>query len=100
MRLAKYSHPPKSVSSDFGQLAVNRHFSSGIDWAMAGAAIADVASPTPAAFEKFPSFHDDPPCRPVRLEFFRRRALAQEFNIYRRATTKRIAPSPALRRVH
>jgi hypothetical protein len=32
-----------------GQLAVSRHFNSGIDWAMAGAAIADVVNPTPAA---------------------------------------------------
>jgi hypothetical protein len=37
------------VSSDFGQLAVNRHLNSGIDCAMAGAAIVDVAIPTPAA---------------------------------------------------
>src|SRR5262249_13750026 len=44
-----YPAAPKSVSSDFGQLAVSRHFSSGIDWATAGAATADVASPTPAA---------------------------------------------------
>jgi hypothetical protein len=31
------------VSSDFGQLAVNRHLIVGIDWAMAGAATADAA---------------------------------------------------------
>src|SRR6516162_842246 len=116
MRLAKYSHPPKSVSSDFGQLAVNRHFSSGIDWAMAGAAIADVASPPPAALRNSRRFMMILPVGPLGLSFFyttpnsmRRSAFAKhearswrsakEFNIYRRAKTKRIAPSPALRRV-
>jgi hypothetical protein len=33
-----------------GQLAVRRHFSSGIDWAIAGAATAVAAKPPPAAF--------------------------------------------------
>jgi|SRR6516162_3744065 hypothetical protein len=33
------------VSSDFGQLAVNRHLIVGVDWAMAGAATADAAIP-------------------------------------------------------
>jgi hypothetical protein len=37
------------VSSDFGQLAVSRHRSSGVDWAMAGAATADAAIPAPVA---------------------------------------------------
>src|SRR6266436_2689575 len=40
------------VSSDFGKLDVQRHFSSGIDWAMAGMAtpVAAVATPvSPAA---------------------------------------------------
>jgi hypothetical protein len=45
---AKLSQEPHSVSSDFGQLAVSRHFSSGIDCAMAGAATADAARPRPA----------------------------------------------------
>ena len=31
-------------SSDFGQLAVMRHFSSGIDWAIAGLAMATAAA--------------------------------------------------------
>jgi len=57
------------VSSDFGQLAVNRHFSSGIDWAMAGAAIADVASPTPAALRNSRRFMMILPVGPVG-EFF------------------------------
>src|SRR3954468_11063007 len=51
MRLPKYSQPPYSVSSDFGQLVGMRHFTSGIDCAMAGAATAvEAASPTPADF--------------------------------------------------
>jgi hypothetical protein len=37
------------VSSDFGQLAVNRHLNSGIDCAMAGAAIVEAVIPAPAA---------------------------------------------------
>src|SRR5436309_3019457 len=40
---------PSSVSSDFGQLAVRRHLTSGMDWAMAGAASADAVTPAPAA---------------------------------------------------
>src|SRR5712671_4451286 len=41
----------KGTSSDFGQLVVQRHFSSGIDCAMAGAATAvEAASPAPAVF--------------------------------------------------
>src|SRR5262249_47819857 len=48
--LANTSAPPCSVSSDFGKLVVNRHFNSGIDCAMAGAATAvDTATPAPAA---------------------------------------------------
>ena len=42
------SQAPKSVSSDFGQLAVRRHLISGMDCAMAGAATADAAIPAPA----------------------------------------------------
>ena len=51
MRLPKYSQPPYSVSSDFGQLVGMRHLISGIDCAIAGAATAvEAASPTPADF--------------------------------------------------
>jgi hypothetical protein len=39
------------VSSDFGQLQGMRHFTSGDDCAMAGAATALDARPTPAAFK-------------------------------------------------
>jgi len=49
MRLAKYAHPPHSVSSDFGQLAANRHLIPGEDCAMAGAAIDAAAAPMPPA---------------------------------------------------
>src|SRR5437868_2599587 len=52
MNLAKFSPPPYSVSSDLGKLDARRHLSSGIDWAMAGAAsvveAAIAAPPTPA----------------------------------------------------
>src|SRR5262249_41249231 len=48
-RRAKYSQPPYSVSSDLGQLAASRHLISGIDCAIAGAAMADAARPIPAA---------------------------------------------------
>src|SRR5262249_19547520 len=38
---------------DFGQLVVNRHFISGIDWAMAGAAsVAAPAAPMPVTLRK------------------------------------------------
>src|SRR2546425_8725931 len=50
--LAMTSPPPYKVSSDFGKLDVSRHFSSGIVWAMAGAATADAVRPTPAALRK------------------------------------------------
>jgi hypothetical protein len=50
MRLAMNSGQPYRVSSDFGQLAVRRHLISGMDCAMAGAATAEPARPTPAAF--------------------------------------------------
>jgi hypothetical protein len=36
------------VSRDFGKLEVRRHLISGIDWAMAGDAIAAPAAPMPA----------------------------------------------------
>jgi hypothetical protein len=47
--LAIISAAPNSVSSDFGQLQVIRHLNSGIDCAIAGAAIALAATPRPAA---------------------------------------------------
>jgi hypothetical protein len=50
--LEKYSQPPYSVSRDFGQLAASRHFTSGIDCAIAGDATALAARPTPPAFKK------------------------------------------------
>src|SRR5712692_4464328 len=40
----------KAIVGDFGQLAVSRHFTSGIDCAIAGAATALAARPTPPAF--------------------------------------------------
>jgi hypothetical protein len=40
------------VSSAFGQLAVNRHFISGFDCAIAGDATAVAARPTPPTFKK------------------------------------------------
>src|SRR3954447_2234971 len=41
----------KGTSSDLGQLVVQRHFNSGIDCAMAGAAtVVDAARPMPAVF--------------------------------------------------
>src|SRR5665647_597837 len=43
------SQAPKMVSSDFGKLDVRRHFSSGLDCAIAGLAIAVAARPRPAA---------------------------------------------------
>src|SRR5882724_6394933 len=52
MYLAKISPAPYSVSSDLGKLDARRHLSSGIDWAMAGAAsvlaTATAPPPTPA----------------------------------------------------
>src|SRR5262245_49915745 len=54
MRLARYSGLPYRVSSDLGQLAVNRHFTSGMDWAIAGAATAVAARPpAPAVLINF-----------------------------------------------
>jgi hypothetical protein len=43
------SQAPKIVSSDFGQLAVNRHLMVGIDWAMAGLAMTATAALAPTA---------------------------------------------------
>ena len=57
--LAMTSAPPYSVSSDFGQLEVIRHLISGIDWAIAGAATALAATPSPAAFKKLTTFHSN-----------------------------------------
>jgi hypothetical protein len=39
------------VSSDFGNAEVRRHFTSGMDCAIAGAATALAAAPMPAAFK-------------------------------------------------
>ena len=62
-RLAKYSQPPYSVSSDFGQLVGMRHFTSGIDCAMAGAATAvDGGEPDARGFQEFTTFHGHFPC--------------------------------------
>jgi len=71
-RLAKYSHPPKSVSRDFGQLAASRHLTSGIDWAIAGATTADVVIPTPAALRNSRRFMVILPVGPSALSFFMR----------------------------
>src|SRR3954471_6597582 len=63
MRLPKYSQPPYSVSSDFGQLVGIRHLISGIDCAIAGAATAvEAASPTPADFRNSRRFILRFPC--------------------------------------
>jgi hypothetical protein len=52
----------KGTSSDFGQLVLQRHFSPGIDCAMAGAATAvDAASPAPAVFRNSRRFMMFPP---------------------------------------
>jgi hypothetical protein len=52
----------KGTSSDFGPLVVQRHFSPGIDCAMAGAATAvDAASPRACRFQKFATLHDVSP---------------------------------------
>src|SRR4030095_12746484 len=54
MRLERYSGLPYSVSSDLGQLAVKRHFTSGMDCATAGAATAVAARPpAPAVLINF-----------------------------------------------
>jgi hypothetical protein len=51
--LAINSAAPCSVSSDFGQLVVMRHLISGIDWAIAGAAmVAAPATPNPVTLIK------------------------------------------------
>src|SRR5262245_38676389 len=46
--LENVSDAPHKVSSDFGKLEVSLHLISGEDCAMAGAATAEAASPTPA----------------------------------------------------
>ena len=46
------------VSSDFGQLAVNRHLTSGIDCATAGAASADAAIPAAPTLRNSRRFMD------------------------------------------
>src|SRR5260370_40535662 len=53
------SAPPCSVSSDFGQLVVMRHLISGIDCAIAGAAmLAAAAAPNPVTLMKSRRFMD------------------------------------------
>src|SRR5579863_2547301 len=55
------SAPPCSVSSDLGQLVVMRHLISGIDWAIAGAAmVAAPATPIPVTLMKSRRFIDIP----------------------------------------
>src|ERR1700678_407037 len=59
--LAIISAPPCSVSSDFGQLVVMRHLISGIDCAIAGAAmVAAPATPRPVTLMKSRRFIDPP----------------------------------------
>ena len=47
----------RCVSSDFGKLDVSRHFSSGIDCAMAGAAIVLAGKADAGRFQEFATFH-------------------------------------------
>src|SRR3954454_15084851 len=80
MRLPKYSQPPYSVSSDFGQLVGMRHLISGIDCAIAGAATAvEAASPTPADFRNWRRFIAFPLCESTLCRYdrsgFKRRFL-------------------------
>src|SRR6266446_1813758 len=49
------------VSSDFGQLAVNRHLIVGPDWAMAGLAMVATAALAPAAVRNSRRFISGPP---------------------------------------
>jgi hypothetical protein len=59
--LAMTSAAPCSVSSDFGQLVVMRHLSSGIDCAIAGAAmLAAPATPKPVTLIKSRRFIEYP----------------------------------------
>jgi hypothetical protein len=61
--LAIISSPPWIVSSDFGQLVVMRHLTSGIDCAIAGAAsVAAPAAPIPVTFKNSLRFMDFLPC--------------------------------------
>jgi len=60
MILENNSEPPYNVSSDLGKLDVRRHFTSGMLWAIAGAATVDTAAtpaaPTPAVLINFLRF--------------------------------------------
>jgi hypothetical protein len=57
------SAPPYSVSSDFGQLVGMRHLISGVDCAIAGAAIvAAPAAPNPVTLRKSLRFMESIPC--------------------------------------
>jgi hypothetical protein len=59
------------VSSDFGQLAVRRHLSSGIDCAMAGAAsVAAPAAPMPVTLRKSLLFIESIPVGERVMAFF------------------------------
>jgi hypothetical protein len=58
--LAICSAPPCSVSSDFGQLVVMRHLISGIDCAIAGAAMVAPATPKPVTLMKSRRFIASP----------------------------------------
>src|SRR5262245_48591446 len=79
MRLEKYSQPPYSVSSDFGQLAASRHLISGLDCAIAGAATADAARPKPAACRNSRRFMAFPLlCRTARARGHRADRICRE----------------------
>src|SRR6267378_5630133 len=91
------------VSSDFGKLEVQRHFSSGIDWAMAGMAtpVAAVATPvSPAALRNSRRFMISSRrifelsgrCRPLLLFFF--------FLMIRRPPRSTLFPYTTLFRAH
>ena len=91
------------MSSDFGQLAVSRHFSSGIDWPMAGAATVDVAIPTLAALRNSLRFMVSSPLGCLGFEFLRRgrRTLqgARIFakNAFRQNKERAVAPGERVR---
>src|ERR1700761_1168592 len=99
------SAAPCSVSSDFGQLVVMRHFNSGIDCAMAGAAmLAAPAAPNPVTliksrrFMEFPSPFDDL-CQPSFRGLDAREHEASDFGFPRRSLiSQRKKPGAFLRR--
>src|SRR6202030_1035207 len=81
------SAPPCSVSSDLGQLVVIRHLISGIDWAIAGAAmLAAPATPIPVTLIKSRRFIELPsPCDDLCQPSLRRFSAA--WNIHSRIST-------------